>query len=107
MGQFRVQVVENLFAKLQAIIQHPQCILAHRLAFEKFWETVAEIKAGLDFASSEWNRALVSSAVPNPAYWRIVHRRPRYIVGWMPRVKGGSPGRPADAAASRARSSSR
>ena len=29
-----------------------------------------------------------SVAVPKPAYWRIVHRRPRYIVGWMPRVKG-------------------
>ena len=27
-----------------------------------------------------------------PAYWRMVQRRPRYIVGWMPRVKGYSPG---------------
>ncbi len=26
-------------------------------------------------------RALVASAVPNPAYWRIVHSRPRYIDG--------------------------
>src|SRR2546426_1074116 len=25
---------------------------------------------------------------------RIVHSRPRYIVGWMPRVKGNSPGAP-------------
>src|SRR5262245_34163948 len=24
----------------------------------------------------------------------MVHSRPRYIVGWMPRVKGGSPGKP-------------
>ena len=37
-------------------------------------------------------RSLVSSAVPKPAYWRIVQKRPRYIVGWMPRVKGNSPG---------------
>ena len=66
MGQFGVQVVENLFAKLQAIIQHPQCILAHRLTFEKFWETVAEIKAGLDFASSEWN-AKVEVAQQQPS----------------------------------------
>ena len=37
-------------------------------------------------------RALDSSAEPKPAYWRIVHRRPRYIVGWMPRVKEIRPG---------------
>ena len=37
-------------------------------------------------------RALVSSAVPNPAYWRMVQKRPRYMVGWIPRVKGNSPG---------------
>ena len=29
-----------------------------------------------------------------PAYCRIVQRRPRYIVGWMPRVKGNAPGSP-------------
>src|SRR5213079_993909 len=40
------------------------------------------------------NRRFVSSAPPNPANIRIVHRRPRYIVGWMPRVKGNSPGFP-------------
>ncbi len=28
-----------------------------------------------------WNRSFVSAAVPIPAYWRIVHRRPRCIVG--------------------------
>src|SRR5712692_5358976 len=27
----------------------------------------------------------------------MVHRRPRYIVGWMPRVYGGSPGAPGSA----------
>ena len=27
-----------------------------------------------------------SAAVPKPAYWRIVHRRPRYMSRWMPRV---------------------
>ncbi len=39
-------------------------------------------------------RRFVSSAVPKPAYWRMVHRRPRYMVGWIPRVKGYSPGSP-------------
>ena len=29
-----------------------------------------------------------------PAYWRIVHSRPRYIVGWTPRVNGKRPGSP-------------
>ena len=38
------------------------------------------------------NRALVSCAVPKPAYWRIVHRRPRYIDGCTPRVNGKTPG---------------
>ena len=33
-------------------------------------------------------------AVPKPAYWRIVQRRPRYIVGWTPRVNGNLPGSP-------------
>jgi hypothetical protein len=32
------------------------------------------------------NRALVSSAVPNPANMRIVHRRDRYIDAYGPRV---------------------
>src|SRR5437016_1556881 len=40
------------------------------------------------------NRRFVSFAVPNPAYCRIVHRRPRYIVARTPRVNGGSPGNP-------------
>jgi len=31
-------------------------------------------------------RAFVSSADPNPANWRIVQSRPRYIVGCTPRV---------------------
>src|SRR3954471_21020424 len=29
-----------------------------------------------------------------PAYWRMVHSRPRYMVGCTPRVNGGSPGKP-------------
>src|SRR5204862_7370925 len=37
---------------------------------------------------------------PKPAYWRIVQRRPRYIVARAPRVKGGSPGNPSVAAKS-------
>ena len=47
------------------------------------------------------SRSLVSAAVEKPAYWRIVHRRPRYIVGWTPRVNGNSPGRPRSRASSR------
>src|ERR687889_1660801 len=39
-------------------------------------------------------RSFVSSAVPNPANWRIVHNRPRYIDGYTPRVNGYSPGSP-------------
>ena len=31
-------------------------------------------------------RALVSSGEPKPANWRMVHSRPRYMVGWTPRV---------------------
>src|ERR1051326_5070852 len=42
-------------------------------------------------------RRLVSSAVPNPENCRIVHSRPRYIVGWMPRGNGQIPGRSAGA----------
>jgi hypothetical protein len=33
-------------------------------------------------------RLLVSSGEPNPANCRIVQRRPRYMVGCGPRVKG-------------------
>src|SRR5512140_2272808 len=40
------------------------------------------------------NRAFVSSAEPNPANCRIVHNRPRYIVGCTPRVYGYCPGYP-------------
>jgi hypothetical protein len=32
-------------------------------------------------SSSSLKRVLVSSAVPNPAYWRMVQKRPRYMVG--------------------------
>jgi hypothetical protein len=35
------------------------------------------------------------------AYWRIVHRRPRYMFGCTPRVKGGSPGKPRSRSASK------
>jgi hypothetical protein len=37
---------------------------------------------------------LVSSAVPKPANCRIVHNRPRYMLGYTPRVNGNSPGNP-------------
>ena len=33
-------------------------------------------------------RLFVSSPVPKPAIWRIVHVRERYIVGYGPRVNG-------------------
>ena len=46
------------------------------------------------------NRWFVVSAEPKPAYWRIVHNLPRYIVGYTPRVYGGVPGRPSFAAGS-------
>ena len=36
--------------------------------------------------SSSLNRALVSSAVPKPANWRIVQSRDRYIEAYGPRV---------------------
>ena len=37
-------------------------------------------------ARSPFQRSLVASAVPNPEYCRIVHGRPRYMVGYTPRV---------------------
>ena len=45
-------------------------------------------------ARRKWKRALVSSAVPNPANCRMVHSRPRYMLGYTPRVYGYSPGNP-------------
>ena len=39
-------------------------------------------------------RSLVCRALPNPANWRMVHGRPRYPVGYRPRVNGYSPGQP-------------
>ncbi len=36
--------------------------------------------------SSSLKRPLVSVAVPNPANWRIVHRRDRYMEAYGPRV---------------------
>ena len=45
-------------------------------------------------ASKYLKRSLVSSGRPKPANMRMVHRRPRYIVGYTPRVNGYSPGRP-------------
>ncbi len=36
--------------------------------------------------SSSLKRPLVSAAVPNPANWRIVQRRERYMEAYGPRV---------------------
>src|SRR3990170_4836818 len=51
-------------------------------------------RPGCPSLSRNLNRSLDSSGVPKPAYWRIDHRRPRYIVGWTPRGYGYSPGEP-------------
>jgi hypothetical protein len=48
----------------------------------------------LAFSNRYLNRRLVSSALPKPANWRIVHNRPRYMFLWMPRVKGKTAGTP-------------
>jgi hypothetical protein len=45
-------------------------------------------------SSSTRKRSFVSAGVPYPANCRIVHRRPRYIDAYAPRVNGYSPGRP-------------
>src|SRR6266581_1538513 len=54
----------------------------------------ATLSPSLPWAKRYLNRRFVSFAVPKPAYWRIVQSRPRYIVGWIPRVNGESPGNP-------------
>ena len=54
---------------------------------------------GLAGARRNLKRSFVASAVPKPAYWRIVQSRPRYMEAWTPRVKGYSPGRPGRASA--------
>ena len=45
------------------------------------------IDSPVDPRSSRYRkRRLVSSAAPNPAYWRMVQSWPRYIDGYTPRV---------------------
>ena len=44
----------------------------------------------LRLAATLWAGA--EPLVPKPANWRIVHRRPRYMLGYTPRVNGYSPG---------------
>ena len=70
---------------------------------ERGWSESCPISDGMSNAverpvcpwSSRYRkRSLVSSAVPKPANWRIVHNRPRYIDGYTPRVNGNSPGSP-------------
>ena len=51
-------------------------------------------RPGWPCESRNLKRSFVASGVPKPAYWRIVQGRPRYMVGWMPRVNGYSPGKP-------------
>src|SRR3954466_6243299 len=53
------------------------------------------------WSSRERKRSLVPSAVPKPANCRIVHRRPRYMLGYTPRVNGYSPGNPIASGAGR------
>jgi hypothetical protein len=45
-------------------------------------------------SSRKRKRAAVSSALEKPEYWRVVQGRPRYMLGYGPRVKGNSPGWP-------------
>ncbi len=42
--------------------------------------------------------------MPKPANWRIVHNRPRYMLGYTPRVNGYSPGSPIRSASGRSAS---
>ena len=58
----------------------------------------AEAGESWPFSSSSRKRSLVSLALPNPAYCRMVQYRPRYMVGWTPRVYGYSPGKPRSSA---------
>ena len=46
----------------------------------------------MPWASRYLKRALVSSGEPKPANWRMVQRRPRYMVDCGPRVNGYRPG---------------
>src|SRR2546423_9264096 len=66
----------------------------------------ATLSASWPCAIRYLKRALVSAGVPKPMYWRIVHRRSRYMCAWIRRVNGYSPGRPTSRSTSRpARSS--
>ena len=51
-------------------------------------------QAGLALLEQVAEAAVGLGGVAKPAYWRIVHSRPRYMVGWTPRVNGNSPGVP-------------
>src|SRR2546428_373031 len=62
-------------------------------------------RAELERVHDEPHRRLGSSAPPNRANIRIVHSRPRYMVGWMPRVNGKPPGLPSRSSAFPATSS--
>jgi len=54
----------------------------------------ATLSASWPWAMRYLKRAFVSIGVPKPTYWRMVQTRARYISGWIPRVKGYSPGSP-------------
>ncbi len=54
----------------------------------------ATLRASCPWAIRYLKRAFVSTGVPKPMYCRIVHTRERYMRGWIPRVKGYSPGSP-------------
>src|SRR5262245_35301485 len=74
----------------------PSCVGKSKATFSASWP----------WAIRYLKRPLVSSGVPKPMYWRMVHSRSRYMLRWIPRVYGYSPGWPISAAASRpARSS--
>ena len=52
----------------------------------------ATLKPVCPWSSRKRYRRFDSSAEPNPAYCLIVQSFPRYMVGWIPRVKGYRPG---------------
>src|SRR5438067_857408 len=69
----------------------PSCVGRSKATFSASWPC----------AIRYLKRALVSAGVPKPMYWRIVHRRSRYMCAWIPRVNGYSPGRPTSRSTSR------
>ena len=54
----------------------------------------AQATPWLPCSKRNFQRWLVSSAVPKPEYRRMAQGRTRYMAGYTPRVKGYWPGKP-------------